>query len=1060
MRWIASWMMSGLVGLVVALGAPDQELHASSSEAMRGAGHAPAVADTTPSRADSARLRVLERIRERTPVPEPEPAAPDTVGDPDERTLAPVPPNQARAQPPARTALPSGSDSTMQALADLPGYRMAVYQGERADFEARDRRLVLWGTPEARATFSGQGNRVEADSSIVYDDLTGRIRTTGPSLFTPDRGDPMESRALIYDLQEQRGSALGARTTYTEGANWIVEGDLDSVEDGRLFGSRTRFTSCDLDPPHSHFQAQELKLVADQVLVARGVRMYVEDVPVLWLPFLAQNLGSGRASGVLTPRFSMNDVVRTSSGYNRRISNVGYYWAMSDYSDMTVAMDWFSNNYTALSAGLRYRWRQQFLRGNADVKHYWRDTGRRELALNTRHDWDISERTRANISARFVTSSDFVRENSFDPREVTQNIRSDAGFSHRFDWGNLSVSANRNQFLSEERTDMTLPSVNLSLATRTLFAAPPASASWYNNLSLGGGMRFSRDLHDRPFQEDTVFVLNRADELRTRASMNASMGLGDASLSGRVEFSETVFSDVPGRFFPGGNAGGDPNGDPLAVGRMGGFTTGDGLPPALDPFLQSELMEDPAFRDDLAQATVSWGSSLGYRVNLIGSTTLTPSVGLSGELRRTDTIPVASSFVTGPVRVTAGARLQTDMYGFYPGFRDFEAIRHKITPSASFDYSPAVTPTNLQQDVFGARTAHPRKVLTFGFNQTFEARLPEREEEPEAEPEEEEVEELEEMDELIPPVLQEELEEPEMDVDRPPARTVRDEGEGPRRMPRARVVNLLALNTSSVTYDIVQADSTGEFLRGFQTTRISNTVRSDYLRGLDLSFEHDLFDDPPLGGSNGEQVASRQFAPHLSRLSLGFRVDHRSGIVRAVRGLLGMDREPDEDDPDAPDEQVLEATEDDEGIPTPGGDDANRIMPGGGPGAMGRRMSDGWDARISYSLRRPRESAAGTMAGTRAQMLQWTLGFAPTENWDASWNSSYDLEAGRFNDHMVQLRRDLHEWEATFSFRQTATGNWSFQFEVALRANQDLRFDYEQRNVDRPGTGAPAGLPF
>ena len=31
-------------------------------------------------------------------------------------------------------------------------------------------------------------------------------------------------------------------------------------------------------------------------------------------------------------------------------------------------------------------------------------------------------------------------------------------------------------------------------------------------------------------------------------------------------------------------------------------------------------------------------------------------------------------------------------------------------------------------------------------------------------------------------------------------------------------------------------------------------------------------------------------------------------------------------------------------------------------------------------------------------------------------------------------------------FVQTITGNWSFRFNVSLKANRDLKFDYEQRS--------------
>ena len=40
--------------------------------------------------------------------------------------------------------------------------------------------------------------------------------------------------------------------------------------------------------------------------------------------------------------------------------------------------------------------------------------------------------------------------------------------------------------------------------------------------------------------------------------------------------------------------------------------------------------------------------------------------------------------------------LRTDIYGFFPGFGPFEAIRHKMSPGFDFSYAPEVSPTELQ----------------------------------------------------------------------------------------------------------------------------------------------------------------------------------------------------------------------------------------------------------------------------------------------------------------------------------------------------------------------------
>ena len=72
----------------------------------------------------------------------------------------------------------------------------------------------------------------------------------------------------------------------------------------------------------------------------------------------------------------------------------------------------------------------------------------------------------------------------------------------------------------------------------------------------------------------------------------------------------------------------------------------------------------------------------------------------------------------------------------------------------------------------------------------------------------------------------------------------------------------------------------------------------------------------------------------------------------------------------------------------------------------------------------------------------------PTEEWNLSWRTAYDIDIGNFTHHSIRLSRNLHRWEANFDFVQTVTGNWSFRFEVALTDNRDLKFDYDQRSTD------------
>ena len=81
--------------------------------------------------------------------------------------------------------------------------------------------------------------------------------------------------------------------------------------------------------------------------------------------------------------------------------------------------------------------------------------------------------------------------------------------------------------------------------------------------------------------------------------------------------------------------------------------------------------------------------------------------------------------------------------------------------------------------------------------------------------------------------------------------------------------------------------------------------------------------------------------------------------------------------------------------------------------------------------------------------MSLNMGFSPTDNWKASWNTLYDFETKRFPQHFVRLERDLHRWHASFSFSRTASGNFAFSFYVALLDQPDIKFDYDQQSYLR-----------
>ena len=84
--------------------------------------------------------------------------------------------------------------------------------------------------------------------------------------------------------------------------------------------------------------------------------------------------------------------------------------------------------------------------------------------------------------------------------------------------------------------------------------------------------------------------------------------------------------------------------------------------------------------------------------------------------------------------------------------------------------------------------------------------------------------------------------------------------------------------------------------------------------------------------------------------------------------------------------------------------------------------------------------------------IQASTRFSITPKWAMQWTTNYDFVRGEFGMHTVSLRRELHDWDAIFAFTQSPNGNFAFNFFIALRAQPDLKFNYDRRSYGRtPG---------
>jgi len=857
-------------------------------------------------------------------------------------------------------------DSVTSSLLLRQGYRVTRYSADSVRFMAPEKEIRLAGHSLVQRDLS----TLEADS-IRYLQTSCEMRAAGtPRLF--DQTGVVVGEGMRYDACNKVGLIVRANTDFPEGgATWYMHGDLavDNAEN-RVYASSATITSCDLPDPHYHFAARDVKWVSRRIMVSRPAVLYIADVPILWLPFIFQDLRKGRRSGIIPPQFGINDIVRNSRSYQRHITNLGYYWVLGDYGDAQATLDWYAQRFTSINGRLRYRWLDRFIVGGISYQEM-RETGgsvSRRITLDHSQDFSLSSRLTANLD--YASSSRVISRNAVDPILAVATIGSRLNYSRKFAGGTLSLGGSRTQSLDRPQVTMSFPVVAFAPLPIALGRDVTWSPSFnFTNSTLRSGPAAGL-LYSGPAAPDTLLQNNR----------NTSLSVGT----------------------------------PLRIGKWN-------LPLTLnvaDQWANSRTVvtyRDPADTTrsitrsyaETFSTTLDWSTGIALPVILQGSWNLAPRVDIvntGGGPFMVRNQFTGGQWVSQGKRLGFGVSVSPTFFGLFGGIGPFSRIRHSISPSFGWTYSPSASLPEAYLRSLGPnpsalqRRVEARQVLFLGLSQNVEAKL-------------------------RPPLLA-----PGADTAGAPE-------------PEARKIKLLAIQSSGVSYDIEQAKLPGR--TGWTTSSFSNSFSSDLLRGFSLSTTHDLFK-----GRVG--YAGARLSPYLTSVSMRFSLGESA--LRFISSILGFAS------PHTPapalrtDSSALDSLA--IGIGGPAGLTAFQRGPLATRstaidrlGPTGRTTA--FNASLAFDLQRaPRDTLGNVVPSTPVRStLSGSVSFSPTRHWSLSWQTQFNFTTGKFGEHVVRLDRDMHDWRATFSFVQSPNGNFLFNFFIQLLDQPDIKFEYDQRSI-------------
>jgi hypothetical protein len=312
--------------------------------------------------------------------------------------------------------------------------------------------------------------RYEMDNNMVI--AHGMPDSTGLMAGNPsfkDANNSFESKLLRYNFKTQKGY-IEEVITEQEGG-YLHSQQTKKQSNGHIHLKDGKYTTCDAEHPHFYIAITKGISMPGDKIVTGPAYIVLADVPLpIGLPFGFFPNSKTKTSGIIIPKYGEEQ----RRGFYLREG--GYYFAMNDYMDLKVTGDIYTNGTWGLRVGSNYRLNYRFS-GNLSLKYFKNITGYKDIEglYSVSRDyaigWSHQQDSRANPSSSFrasvnLSSSSYDRNHTRNINNVMTNTKQ-SSISYTKSWPNspfnLSASLNHSQNSNNKSVNMTLPKISLNM---------------------------------------------------------------------------------------------------------------------------------------------------------------------------------------------------------------------------------------------------------------------------------------------------------------------------------------------------------------------------------------------------------------------------------------------------------------------------------------------------------------------------------------------------------------------------------------------------------------------
>ncbi len=231
------------------------------------------------------------------------------------------------------SALPCHSAYTQELLKKIP----VTIKADKLDYDRTNDVYTALGNVKIEQV----GRLLEADK-VVLDNKTGDALAEG-KVYLRDKGDILRAEKLEFNVNTGAGIIYNGEIFMSKSNVHLKGTKIERFSETVYRVEQGTFTTC--DEGEWYLKAREIDVDMDKYATGKGVSFNMTGLPVLYTPYLLFPVR--RQSGLLIPELGHD----SKEGF---LAKESFFWAISDYRDMTLYSDYRSK--LGLGTGVEYRY--------------------------------------------------------------------------------------------------------------------------------------------------------------------------------------------------------------------------------------------------------------------------------------------------------------------------------------------------------------------------------------------------------------------------------------------------------------------------------------------------------------------------------------------------------------------------------------------------------------------------------------------------------------------------------------------------------------------------------